>query len=158
VSQQTSFDPFTMWKSFYDKTESNWNELINENLQKEAFSEWMGQSLNTYLIYQEFIQKTTENYLKQVNMPTRTEVSNLATLIINLEDKVDQLDQKAEQGLFDQQAVADNAEISKLKNEITKLDRKIDKILKMLQQNEEAAVAVQDAPAAVRVASAEEKK
>lgn len=158
MSQQTSFDPFTMWKSFYDKTESNWNELINENLQKEAFSEWMGQSLNTYLIYQEFIQKTTENYLKQVNMPTRTEVSNLATLIINLEDKVDQLDQKAEQGLFDQQAVADNAEISKLKNEITKLDRKIDKILKMLQQNEEAAVAVQDAPAAVRVASAEEKK
>ncbi len=147
MTQQTSLDPFAMWKSFYDKAESNWSELINESMQKEAFSEWMGHSLNLYLQYQDLVQKSTENYLKQVNMPTRAEVSNLASLMINLEEKIDQLDQKVEDELIDKQVSTD---INKLKNEFAKLDKKLDKILKMLQQNEgaENTVAAAAAPSA----------
>ncbi|MDP4106870.1 MAG: poly(R)-hydroxyalkanoic acid synthase subunit PhaE, partial [Bacillota bacterium] len=75
-------DPFAVWKNMYDKTEAKWNEVLHETMQKEGFSEWLGQVQNAYLQYQQLVQKSTDNYLKQVNIPTRDEISNVASLII----------------------------------------------------------------------------
>ena len=127
---QQFLDPFAVWKSMYDKTEAKWNEVLHETMQKESFSEWLGQVQNAYLQYQQVVQKTTDSYLKQVNLPTRDEISNVASLIINLEEKVENLDQKIEDELLGSSA---NAEINKLKSSINKLDKKLDSILKAVQ-------------------------
>ncbi|MGJ7921191.1 poly(R)-hydroxyalkanoic acid synthase subunit PhaE [Neobacillus sp. LXY-4] len=134
MTQKTVLDPFAVWKSVYDKTESKWNEVIHETMQKEAFSEWMGQVQNGYLQYQKVIQNTTEAYLKQVNMPTRDEISSVASLIINLEEKVEDLDQKIEEEILTNPAAS---EINKLKASIAKLDKKMDLILKAIQAGDE---------------------
>lgn len=123
-------DPFAVWKNMYDKTEAKWNEVLHETMQKEGFSEWLGQVQNAYLQYQQLVQKSTDNYLKQVNIPTRDEISNVASLIINLEEKVENLDQKIEDELLANSA---SSEINKLKTSITKLDKKLDSILKAVQ-------------------------
>ncbi len=143
MTQQTFLDPFAIWKSMYEKTESKLNEVLHETMQKEAFSEWMGQVQNAYLQYQKFVQTTSDNYLKQVNIPTRSEVSNVASLIINLEEKVDGLDQKIEEELLVNSA---SSEISKLKSSIAKLDKKIDSLLKVVQQPVESTPAPAAAP------------
>jgi polyhydroxyalkanoic acid synthase PhaR subunit len=130
ILAQQFLDPFAVWKSVYDKTEAKWNEVLHETMQKEAFSEWLGQVQNAYLQYQQIAQKTTDNYLKQVNLPTRDEISNVASLIINLEEKVENLDQKIEDELSGNSA---SAEINKLKTSINKLDKKLDSILKAVQ-------------------------
>lgn len=130
ILAQQFLDPFAVWKSVYDKTEAKWNEVLHETMQKEAFSEWLGQVQNAYLQYQQIVQKTTDNYLKQVNLPTRDEISNVASLIINLEEKVENLDQKIEDELLENSA---SAEINKLKTSISKLDKKLDSILKAVQ-------------------------
>ncbi|WP_243385092.1 poly(R)-hydroxyalkanoic acid synthase subunit PhaE [Bacillus kexueae] len=132
MSQQSTFDPFTMWKSFYDKMEGNWSEVLQESMKKESFAEWMGQSLNTFLLYQDFIQKTTESYLKQMNMPTRDEVSNVASLVISLEDKVEQLDDKVEDFINDKQL---SSEITRLKSNVSKLDKKLDQLITLLESS-----------------------
>jgi polyhydroxyalkanoic acid synthase PhaR subunit len=145
VTQKTKLDPFSVWKSIYEKTEEKWNGVIHETMQKEAFSEWMGQVQNGYLEYQGAVQNTTEAYLKQVNMPTRDEISNVASLIINLEEKVENLDQKIEDELLVNNS---QSEINKLKASIAKLDKKIDALLKAVQLNEEVTpVAASVAPA-----------
>jgi len=132
MSQQTTFDPFTLWKSMYEKLEENWSDIIHDSMKKESFAEWMGQSLNTFLMYQDFIQKTTEGYLKQMNMPSREEVSNVASLVINLEEKVEELDEKMDDVLSNKQL---STEINRLKNNISKLDKKLDQMLSILEQN-----------------------
>lgn len=114
-------DPFEIWKSVYDKTEENLNGVIHETLKTEAFSEWLGQVQSGYLQYREHIQKTTDEYLKQINMPTREELTNIASLIINVEEKVEGLEQKIEEELLDDSL---SAEVSKLKSNIFKLDKK----------------------------------
>lgn len=134
MTQQAFQDPFTVWKSMYEKTESKWNEVIHETMQKEAFSEWMGQVQNAYLQYQELIQTTTESYLKQANMPTREEISNVASLIINLEEKVENLDLKLDE---DRSVNSLSTEINKLKANIVKIDKKLEQVLKALQPVEE---------------------
>ena len=130
MTEQKYLDPFAVWKNMYDKTEAKWNEVLHETMQKEAFSEWLGQVQNTYLQYQQIVQKTTDSYLKQVNLPTRDEISNVASLIINLDEKVDNLDQKIEDELL---ANSNSAEINKLKASISNLDKKLDNILKAVQ-------------------------
>lgn len=131
MAEKILLDPFEIWKSVYDKTEENLNGVIHETLKTEAFSEWLGQVQSGYLQYREHIQKTTDEYLKQINMPTREEITNIASLIINVEEKVEGLEQKIEEELLDDSL---SAEVSKLKSNIFKLDKKMDQILKILQQ------------------------
>ena len=123
MAEKISLDPFSIWKNVYDQTEKNMNEVIHETLKTEAFSEWLGQVQNTYLQYQQLVQKSTEEYLKQVNMPSREEVASIASLIINLEEKIENIDQKIDDELIESPA---KAEINKLKASVSKLDKKLD--------------------------------
>lgn len=140
MAEKTTMDPFSMWKSLYDKTEGNLNEVLNETLKTEAFSEWLGQVQSGYLQYQELVQNSTDVYLKQINMPTREEISSIASLVIQVEEKVENLDQKIDDELLNNPVAA---EITKLKTSISKLDRKMDQILKIVktvQQEQEKEV------------------
>ncbi|MFF2289050.1 poly(R)-hydroxyalkanoic acid synthase subunit PhaE [Peribacillus butanolivorans] len=134
MTNQTTLDPFVLWKSMYEKTEANMNEAIHETLQKEAFSEYLGQFQGAYLHYQQLIQNTTDSYLKQINMPNREEISNIASLIINVEEKIECLDQKVEDELLTNPL---SSEISKLKVSISKLDKKMNQILKAVGKEQE---------------------
>lgn len=120
MTKPLPFDPFTMWKTFYEQTEANWTSAIHETLKKESFSEGMGETLNYYLQAQELKNDTTETFLKSVNMPTRSEVADVASLVINVESKLDILDDRFEE------------EIDQLKKAVANLDEKLDKILELL--------------------------
>ena len=91
MSTNFPFDPMTMLKNTYEQTESTFSDAIKEMMNKEAFSEQMGDHLNYYLQYQQLMDKMTHTYLKEMNIPSRDDLANMATLIINLEEKVDQL-------------------------------------------------------------------
>ncbi|MGM9924484.1 MAG: poly(R)-hydroxyalkanoic acid synthase subunit PhaE [Bacillus sp. (in: firmicutes)] len=149
MTEKTTIDPFALWKSLYDKTEENLNDVIHDTLKTEGFSEWLGQVQSGYLQYQEFVQHTTDIYLKQINMPTREEISNIASLVIQVEEKVESLDQKIDEELLDHSLAS---EVAKIKSNITKLDKKMDQILKIVknvqQEQEKTALASTISPAA----------
>ena len=134
MTHQTLFDPFAFWKSWYDRTESALSEMINETLEKEAFAQWMGQFQSGYFSYQQLLNKTTEVYFKQYNIPSREELSNIATLIINVEEKLENLDEKVEDELFDHSLAK---EVNQLKTSISKLEKKMDHFLTIALQEQE---------------------
>lgn len=128
---QTKFmDPIAMWKDIYEKTEATWSDAIQDSMKKESFSEGLGQTLNNHLQYQELISTMTETYLKQVNMPTRGEIASIASLIINLEGKVDDLQDKVEEKILENET---DKEIILLKKSFTALEKKLDKVLELLE-------------------------
>ena len=137
MTEKKKLDPFLVWKDFYDKTEKNVTSVLHETLKTEAFSEWLGQVQSGYLQYQKFVQSTTDEYLKQMNMPTREEISNIASLIINVEEKVDTLEEKIEDEMSN---VRLSNEISKLKGDISKLDGKLDQILTFIQTSQQSQI------------------
>jgi polyhydroxyalkanoic acid synthase PhaR subunit len=140
VNTQNPFDPFTIWKDLYDKTESHWSKAFDESMRKEDFSQWMGQFLNLYLQYQKMVKESTENYLAQANMPSRADLSNLASLIVNLEAKVDNLEEMIEEDVSHQiNSLNVSREISRIKNDMKTLDKKLDSILELLQKQTETA-------------------
>lgn len=123
LTKTLPFDPFIMWKNFYEQTEANWSGAIQEMLKKESFSEGMGETLNQYLQAQKLMNEKTETFLKSVNLPTRSEIADVASLVINVENKLDALDEMDE-------------EINQLKIAVSSLDKKIDKLLTALEVTE----------------------
>jgi polyhydroxyalkanoic acid synthase PhaR subunit len=133
MSQQMSFDPFALWKQMYDKVEEQWSQTMDENMHKEDFSKWMGQCLNGYLQYQDMARKSTEKYLEQANMPSRQDLANVASMVINVEEKVDSLERIIEENVLDSLKKGDTAkEIQLLKTELAKLSTKMDQIADLL--------------------------
>ena len=127
MTQKIPFEPFTMWKDMYEHTEKAWNDVIQDTLGKEAFSEGLGQIQSNYLQYQETFSNLTEVYFKQVNIPTRDEIANVASLVISLEDKVDNIDDQ----LYENSETV-SKEINQLKRTIGNLEKKFDKILEAI--------------------------
>ena len=108
----------------YEHTEKSWNDVIQDTLGKEAFSEGLGQIQSSYLQYHEIFSNLTEVYFKQANIPTRDEVANVASLVINLEDKIDNIDDQ----LYENSETV-SKEINELKLNLSNLEKKFDKIL-----------------------------
>ena len=127
MTQKISFEPFTMWKDMYEHTEKAWSDVIQDTLGKESFSEGLGQIQSSYLQYQEMINNLTEVYFKQANIPTPDEIANVAALVINLEEKIDTIDDQ----LYEN-SESSSKEINQLKRAISKLEKKFDKILEAI--------------------------
>ena len=93
MSQQKSFNPFEMWKDFYNQT----SNMIDDNLKDESTSKVMGQVLEMNLLYKKLLNETTEHYFDQVNIPTRNDLASISSLIINVDSKVDDLEDLIEE-------------------------------------------------------------
>ncbi|OCS87103.1 polyhydroxyalkanoate biosynthesis repressor PhaR [Caryophanon tenue] len=131
MTNNTSFDAFSLWKSMYDQTENTWRDVIEKTLEQPSFAEGLGQVQSQYLQMQGFVNGLTENYLKQMNMPTRDEIAQVASLVINVDTKVDDLTDELEAQL-DGPLEAQRKEIDALKKSVTKLDKKLDTIITLL--------------------------
>lgn len=127
MTQKIPFEPFSMWKDMYEHTEKAWHNVIQDTLGKETFSEGLGQIQSSYLHYHEVISNVTEAYFKQANIPTRDEVASVASLVINLENKIDNIDDQLYQN-----SETVTKEINQVKRTVSNLEKKFDKVLEAL--------------------------
>ncbi|WP_397538072.1 polyhydroxyalkanoate biosynthesis repressor PhaR [Rummeliibacillus pycnus] len=129
MSQTATLDPFKIWKDMYEKTESTWRGAIQDTLGTEQFAQGLGQIQNQYVQYQEMVNTITESYLKQVNIPSREEIAKVASLIINVDTKIDDMED-----LIDEQKESTTDEIDLLKKDISNLNHKLDQVLELLKK------------------------
>ena len=143
MTNQT-FDAFGIWKEMYDRTESAFRDSIQSTLEQPAFAEGLGQVQKQYLQYQGLVNGMTESYLKQVNVPSRDEIASSASLVINVESKLidleDQLD--VQEDAHDSHA----KEIKQLKTTVNRLDKKLDTVIELLTKQVEAKAAATPTP------------
>lgn len=136
MSQENMFTPFLLWKTMYDTTELNLSKAIDETLRKEEYAELLGNIQSGYLQYQKLIQSTIDTYFNQMNIPTRDEISGIASLIINLEEKVEDLSEIIEEEQLNQSV---SSELSNIKTNVAKLDRKLNQVLQALKSDDDAS-------------------
>ena len=95
---QPDFDPLAMWKEWQTASLNAWAKSMSETVASEDFAQSMGQSLNDYLEttmpVRQQVEKAIEQYLQQMNMPSRQEVVSIAERLTQLELRVDDMDAK----------------------------------------------------------------
>lgn len=132
------FDAFGIWKEMYDRTESAFRDSIQSTLEQPAFAEGLGQVQQQYLQYQGLVNGMTEAYLKQINVPTRDEIASIASLVINVESKLIDLEDQLD--VQDEASDTQAKEIKQLKTTVNRLDKKLDTVIELLTKQLEAAV------------------
>ena len=132
-------DPLGTWRAARDMSLESWSRIMIDLVNSEAYSQATSQWLDTYLTFSQPFQRVIETTMTQVlaglNMPTRTEVTNLAGRLTNVEVRLDDLDAKlddidrAVQPLTASKQAAD----SNVEARLNDLDTRLDNILRAIK-------------------------
>ena len=84
-------DPFQMWREALTKLEGNVNSLVTGSMDSQELMRSVHQLSTVSLGMQQAFEKAIGSYLARVNLPSRKDVSELATALQRIEDKLDRL-------------------------------------------------------------------
>jgi polyhydroxyalkanoic acid synthase PhaR subunit len=125
----TDFNFYDMWKDLY----SHSSKLFDEKVSNDFPSQGMGQVLEMNLQLKKMIDESTVKYLEFMNVPTRNDIANISSLIVNVDAKVDDLEERLEENLDNQDQESFKTELSNLKKDMKNLDQKLNQILNVLK-------------------------
>jgi hypothetical protein len=84
-------DPLKMWRNAISTLESGGNKLANNAMGSGEFASALHQVANASLGMQQTFEKVLGFYLKRLNLPSRKEFNELATVVHRIEAKLDQV-------------------------------------------------------------------
>ena len=84
-------DPLQIWRQAIAKLEAGGNTLANRAMNSSEFSSALHQMANLSLGMQQTFEKVLGTCLKKANLPSRTEVLQLAEALQRIESKLDGL-------------------------------------------------------------------
>ena len=125
----TDFNFYDMWKDLY----SHSSKFFDEKVSNDFPSQGMGQVLEMNLQLKKMIDESTVKYLEFMNVPTRNDIANISSLIVNVDAKVDDLEERLEENLDNQDQESFKTELSNLKKDMKNLDQKLNQILNVLK-------------------------
>ncbi|MNK97055.1 hypothetical protein D3C87_1173700 [compost metagenome] len=87
-------DLFTSWKELYDRSEELWSKPMQEMLGTESFVRWMSATREQTLTQQQMTRENLEKHWDSLRLPTKSDLARLAGQVVNLEAKVEALDDR----------------------------------------------------------------
>ena len=79
------------WRRMASDTEQRWNDFFNQVMGTEAYAQLMARSMDGFLAMQSAFARSMEQYLRALNLPTRTDITQLGERIGMLEQRLDML-------------------------------------------------------------------
>jgi len=89
-------DPFTFYKQWYDATSETWSKVVGDIITTDEFNKASGQFMENYLGFVKTSRRAYEEYFKNLQLPTRSDITRIAEMIVLLEDKVDTIEDAVE--------------------------------------------------------------
>ncbi|WP_052947637.1 hypothetical protein [Aneurinibacillus tyrosinisolvens] len=99
LSDQT-FDPVQMWKSWYDMMEKTWGKSMDDWVKTNEYSALMGEYQKWFFYSQDQYKKMADQVLYENNIPNKNEIARVAELVIQLEEKVEKLDERLDDDIL----------------------------------------------------------
>ncbi|MBI4610461.1 MAG: hypothetical protein HY726_15800 [Candidatus Rokubacteria bacterium] len=91
-------DLLTQWKQFLDQWIAAWGKVLEQAMGTEAFAQALGKHLEQWLALQAPARKAaehaTEATLSALGIPSRTQVVGIARQLVDLEDRVERLEDR----------------------------------------------------------------
>ncbi len=119
-------EPFTFFRDWYNATNETWSKFVEEYIGSEQFMESSTPFLESYASFFKTFRRANEEFFKNLQLPTRSDIARVAELVIALEEKVDKLDDSLD-GLNDSQSkTATQEAVSSIAGQSHALESKID--------------------------------
>src|SRR5216110_3762573 len=88
----------TQWKQFLDQWIESWSRVLGQAMGTEQFAKLMGQSLDQFLAthgpLRRAAEQQTEQALQALQLPSRSQVTAVAKMIVELEERMERLEDR----------------------------------------------------------------
>lgn len=99
--EKPDIDPFAQMIQFYDSMSKSWASAMSDAVASKSFAESMSEQMESNLEAMSLLRRQfgdyMEQYLQQMNLPTRKEVITLSERLTKLEMTLDDLDSKLDE-------------------------------------------------------------
>lgn len=81
-------DPFALWRDWVTQSEHQMNKAFNEMMGTEQFARASGSWVEAMTMFQQTMSESSQRYLQLANMPTRTDVTEVAERLTAVEERL----------------------------------------------------------------------
>ena len=96
-SKAPSFDPITYYKKFYEVWEKTMSEALDIWLKSPLFAATLGKTVEKSSEFKKYIDEVMERSLKNMHLPTKSDIDRVLSSINNIEAKVNDLSDKVDE-------------------------------------------------------------
>lgn len=149
MTDYRDLDPYDLFKKFNDQLEKQMNEFIHLYTDNQAFLHFTKNSTDAQVRYYEIFKKNQDILANQLNLPTKSDLTNVIKISLQTEEKLDSLEEQiwhlqdtiSNSNLEIESIVDVTRDIIKLskqlKSELTKTKKEISEIKNVQSQIEE---------------------
>ena len=154
-------DPLQLAAQWYNATSGPFSDFVGDVIEREEFLEPSSQFLQSYASFYKVFRRNSEEYLKNLQIPVRSDITRIAGLVVNLEEKVDRIEEVLEDFEYGYAEPATAESVKGLEGRLDRVEGKLDRLLAALEgaQNDGAQIVAQtNGSARVRATDAARRK
>ena len=136
-------DPLQLATQWYNATSGPFSDFVGDVIEREEFLEPSSRFLQSYASFYKVFKRNSEEYLKNLQIPVRSDITRIAGLVVNLEEKVDRIEEVLEDFEYGYAEPATSESVKEVENRLDRVEGKLDRLLAALEgaQNGGAPVA-----------------
>ena len=81
-------DPFAAWREWVTQSEHQMNKVFNDMMGTEQFARASGGWIEAMTLFQQTMNEGAQRYFQAVNLPTRTDLAELAERLSAIEERL----------------------------------------------------------------------
>ena len=125
-------DPLEFAVQWYNATSGPFSEFVHDVIEREEFLERASRWMQSYASFYKVFRRRSEEYLKSLQIPVRSDITRVAGLVVALEDKVDRIEEAFEEFEYGYAKPATAEELGGLEERLDRVEGKLDRVLAAL--------------------------
>lgn len=136
-------DPLEFAVRWYNATSGPLSEFVHDLLEREEFLEPASRYLQNYASLYKVFRRRSEEFLSNMQLPTRSDITRVAGLVVALEEKVDRIEDALEDFEYGIEKPATAGELEELEERLDRVEGKLDRLLAALENGSPNGSAVE---------------
>ncbi len=128
-------DPLEFAVQWYNATSGPYSEFVHDVIEREEFLESASRWMQNYASFYNVFRRRSEEYLKSLQIPVRSDITRVAGLVVALEDKVDRIEEAFEEFEYGYAKPATAEELGELERRLDRVEGKLDRLLSVLESD-----------------------
>jgi polyhydroxyalkanoic acid synthase PhaR subunit len=134
-------DPLQLATQWYNATSGPFSDFVGDVIEREEFLEPSSRFLQSYASFYKVFKRNSEEYLKNLQLPVRSDITRIAGLVVNLEEKVDRIEEVLEDFEYGYAEPATSESVKEVENRLDRVEGKLDRLLAALESAQNGEVA-----------------
>jgi hypothetical protein len=121
-------DPLEFAVQWYNATSGPFSEFVQDVIEREEFLEPSSRFLQSYAKFYKVFRRNSEDYLRNLQLPVRSDITRVASLIVALEEKVDRIEEAFEDFEYGYAEPATAESVAAVEERIGRLERALERV------------------------------